>query len=313
VESAPVRPPITPMGCESVLPARPEQPLRDAVAVIRDLLEMAKGRITVFVAFTAAMGLWLAPAGLGLTRSLLFLAATSVLVGAANMLNCWIEREVDGLMRRTCNRPLPAGRLDPTSSLALALVMAAVALPALLLATNLLTALLGFAALTLYVLVYTPLKRYSPRALEIGAIPGAIPPLMGWAAATSELTAPAWGLFGILFLWQLPHFIAIALVLEDDYERGGMQVLPVARGEVVARGMMLVYTVLLVVASLAPVALGITGTAYLVTASILGAGFLIVSMTALRERGQKVRARRVFFYSLIYLPILLSVLVLSAR
>jgi protoheme IX farnesyltransferase len=301
------------MSRDSVLRERPAQPLRDAVAVIRDILEMAKGGITTFVAFTAAMGLWLAPAGIGLSRSVLFLVATSVLVGAANVLNCWVEREADGLMRRTCNRPLPAGRLDPTTSLALALVMAAVALPVLLLATNLLTALLGLAALTLYVLVYTPLKKITPRALEIGAIPGAIPPLMGWAAATSELSAPAWALFGILFFWQLPHFIAIAIVLEDDYARGGMQVLPVARGEGVARGMMLAYTALLVVASLAPVALGLTGTAYLSTAAILGVGFVVLSTTALGERGRKVGARRVFFYSLIYLPVLLSVLVLNAR
>jgi protoheme IX farnesyltransferase len=301
------------MGRETVLPARPERPLRAAVALVRDVLEMAKGRITVFVAFTAAMGLWLAPAGLGLGRSALFLLSTSALVGAANMLNCWIEREADGLMRRTCNRPLPAGRLDPMGALALAIIVAALALPALLLVTNRLTAFLGLTALTTYVLVYTPLKRISPRALELGAIPGAIPPLMGWAAATSDLAAPAWALFGILYFWQLPHFIAIALVLEEDYERGGMQVLPVARGEGVARRMMLAYTVLLVLASLAPAALGVTGTAYLTTASILGAGFLIVSTRALGERGQKVDARRVFFYSLVYLPILLSVLVLDAR
>jgi protoheme IX farnesyltransferase len=301
------------MGRETVLPVRPEQPVRAAAAVARDVMEMAKGRITVFVAFTAAMGLWLAPAGLGVTRSVFFLLATSVLVGAANMLNCWIEREVDGRMHRTRNRPLPAGRLDPMSSLALAIVLAAVALPALLLVTNRLTALLGFAALVTYVLVYTPLKRISPRALEVGAVPGAIPPLMGWAAATGELNAPAWALFGILFLWQLPHFIAIALVLEEDYARGGMQVLPVARGEAVARRMMLVYTVLLVAASLAPVALGIAGTVYLLTAAILGAGFVIVSIAAIGERGQTARARRAFFYSLIYLPVLLSVLVLNAR
>jgi len=313
VESVPVKPPTTPMGRESVLPARAGQPPRAAVAVIRDVLEMAKGRITVFVAFTAAMGLWLAPAGLGLTRSAFFLASTSILVGAANMLNCWIEREADGLMRRTRNRALPAGRLDPMSSLALAIVLAAVALPALLFVANGLTALLGFTALATYVLIYTPLKRFSPRALEVGAVPGAIPPLMGWAAATADLSAPAWALFGILFFWQLPHFIAIALVLEDDYERGGMQVLPVARGEGVARRMMLAYTVLLVMASLAPAALGITDTAYLATASILGGGFLVVSVTALGEREQRVRARRVFVYSLIYLPILLSVLVLNAR
>jgi len=215
-------------------------------------------------------------------------------------------------MRRTRRRPLPAGRLDASLALALAAGIAALALPTILLVTNALTAILGFIALAIYVAIYTPLKRVSPRALEIGGIPGAIPPLMGWAAATGGLEAPAWALFGIMYFWQLPHFIAIALWLKEDYARGGMQVLPVAHGERVARRMMLAYTVGLVAASLAPAALGITGMAYAVTAAVLGGVFLALAMRALPEGSGALGARRVFLYSLIYLPVLLSVLVLDA-
>ena len=188
-----------------------------------------------------------------------------------------------------------------------------VALPCIYLATNALTALLGLTALGTYVLAYTPLKRVSPRALEVGGIPGAIPPLMGWAAATNGLAAPAWALFGIMYFWQLPHFIAIAIWLKEDYARGGMQVLPVARGDAVARRMMLVYTAGLVAASLVPTILGVTGSAYAVTAVALGAVFLVLAAANSPGRDGKIRARRVFLYSLLYLPVLLSVLVLDAR
>lgn len=284
---------------------------RGAIAVLRDVAEMAKGGITTSVVFTAAMGLWLAPGTLGPARAAIFLLATGALVGAANILNCWIEREVDGLMHRTRRRPLPAGRLDPAVALALAAGLAALALPTILMATNGLTALLGFAALATYVVAYTPLKRITPRALEVGGIPGAIPPLMGWAAATNSLAAPAWALFGIMYFWQLPHFIAIALWLKEDYARGGLQVLPVARGESTARRTMLVYTIGLFAVSLAPSALGITGLAYTATAVALGAVFVALVIVAVAERGSN-GARRVFLYSLLYLPVLLSVLVLDA-
>jgi protoheme IX farnesyltransferase len=286
-------------------------PARVALAFVRDLAEMAKGGITASVVFTAAMGLWLAPARLGPVRTAVFLLATGALVGAGNILNCWIEREVDGRMHRTRRRPLPAGRLDPAVALAVASGLAAAALPAILLATNALTALLGLTALATYVAVYTPLKRLSPRALEVGGIPGAIPPLMGWAAAMGSLAAPAWALFGIMYFWQLPHFIAIALWLKEDYARGGMQVLPVARGEIAARRTMLAYTIGLVAVSLAPRALGITGLAYTLTAVVLGAVFVALVIAAVPERGRQ-GARRVFLYSLVYLPVLFGVLVLDA-
>jgi protoheme IX farnesyltransferase len=286
---------------------------RALVGVARDLVDLAKGGITTFVVFTAAMGLWLAPGSPGPVRSVLFLAATAMLVASANTLNCFVERESDGLMLRTRRRPLPAGRLDPWSALALAAVLAALALPVLLLAAGRPAALLGLGALAIYVLVYTPLKKVTPRALEIGAIPGAIPPLMGWAAGAESLSPPAWALFGILYCWQLPHFLAIALWLREDYARGGIRVLPVARGEAAARATMLAYTILLVAVSLAPPLVGLGGPIYLATAAALGAGFLGLCGAALGERVATTRARRAFLYSLIYLPVLLGVLVLDAH
>lgn len=285
--------------------------LRAVGRLVRDVADMAKPGITGFVVFTAAMGLWLSPGSIGTARAVLFLAATAVLVGSANTLNCWLERDVDGLMRRTRNRPLPAGRLDPWSAFALAVSQAAFALPLLAFVANRLTALLGLTALTIYVLVYTPLKRVTPRALEIGAIPGAIPPLMGWAAATGRLDPAAWALFGIMALWQLPHFVAIAIAVKDDYARGGLQVLPVARGERVARRFLFGYTILLVAVSVTPTLLGVTGAAYLMTALLLGAGFIFFALLTL-GKGGVTTARRTFLYSLLYLAVLFTVLVADA-
>jgi protoheme IX farnesyltransferase len=312
VESTP-RTSTNTLRTSSVLEGVAPGPGRAILAGLRDLLEMTKGGITMTVVFTAAMGLWLAPGTLGPGRTAVFLVASAVLVGAANILNCWVEREADALMHRTRRRPFPAGRLDPGLAFALAAGLAAIALPSIYLATNALTALLGLTALATYVLAYTPLKRVSPRALEVGGIPGAIPPLMGWAAATNGLAAPAWALFGILYFWQLPHFIAIALWLKDDYVRGGMRVLPVVSGDAVARRVMVVYTAGLVAASLVPTFLGITGAAYGVTAVALGGVFLALAASSLSGRDAKARARRVFLYSLFYLPVLLSVLVLNAQ
>jgi len=220
---------------------------------------------------------------------------------------------VDGLMIRTRKRPLPDGRLEPGAALIVAGIGAAAALPALAVVANRPTAMLGLASLVIYAAIYTPLKRKSPRALEIGAIPGAIPPLMGWAAATGEIGAPAWTLFAIMFFWQLPHFIAIALYLQDDYARGGIRVLPVAVGATTARRVLFGYTVVLVAVSLLPTVLGFTGPIYLATAAGLGAWFLVLALRGLKPGAGSVWARGTFLYSLLYLAVLFSVLVIDAR
>jgi protoheme IX farnesyltransferase len=280
---------------------------------VRDLLDLAKPRITSMVVFTTAMGLWLAPGAIGAGRTLVLLFGTALLVGSANTLNCWYERETDGLMLRTRHRPLPSGRLEPGTALALGIGCGVFAVALLALAVNPLTALLGAVAHTTYVLVYTPLKKISPWALEIGAIPGAIPPLMGWTAATGALSLPGWFLFGILFFWQIPHFLAIAIYLEDDYRRGGLKVLSVTRGPVSAARWLAVYTVALIAVSLLAQPLQLAGVAYTAAAALLGAGFLGFARRGVTGPVEGAWARCTMLYSIAWLTALMFALVAFAR
>jgi len=278
-----------------------------------DLVELGKPRITALVVLTTALGLWLAPGSLGGWRAGTFLLATALLVASANTLNCWVERETDGRMLRTMNRALPGGRLDPVAALAWGLAVGAVALGLLSWTTNTLTLALGAGALFSYVLLYTPLKRVGWWALLVGAVPGAIPPLMGWTAVTGRLTAGGLALFGILFFWQLPHFIAISLYLKDDYRRGGLRVLPLVHGDAAARRHLFAYTLLLVAVSLTLRPLGLAGAPYVAAAAVLGAGFIGLAASGLRPAAGAAWARRAFAYSLVYLPLLIGALVLDAR
>ncbi len=285
---------------------------RATVPMIRDLIELAKPRITMLATFTAGVGLWMAPGSLGPLRTAVFLLAATALIASANTLNCWVEREIDGRMQRTRKRPLPAGRLNPRIALAAGVLEAIAALGLLAATTNPLTVGLGAAALVIYVGVYTPLKRVSWWAVVVGAVPGAIPPMMGWTAGTGTLSAAGWTLFGILFFWQLPHFIAISLYLKDDYQRGGLKVLPLVRGDVIARRHLFAYTILLVLVSLIASPLGMAGPTYFVTASLLGAGFLYLAAGGLRRTVGARWARHTFAYSIVYLSVLIGVLVLDA-
>jgi len=284
-----------------------------STSTLRDLLDLAKPRITSMVVFTTAMGLWLAPGSIGAGRTALLLLGTALLVGSANTLNCWYERETDGLMIRTRNRPLPSGRLEPWTALAMGLVCGAIALPILALAINPLTALLGAIAHATYVLIYTPLKKVSPWALELGAIPGAIPPLMGWTAATGAISLPGWFLFGILFFWQIPHFLAIAIYLEDDYRRGGLKVFSVTRGPVTAARWLAFYTVALVAVSLLAQPLRLAGTAYTAAAVLLGLGFLGFAKRGVTGPVEGAWARRTMLFSIAWLTALMLSLVAFAR
>ena len=278
---------------------------------LKDGLELTKPRITTMVMFTTAMGMWLAPGTLGIARAVTILGLTGLLVGSANALNQFLEREADVRMHRTRQRPIPSGRIDPWSAFALGLVGASFAVPGLAMAGNPLTAALGCAAFLLYVGVYTPLKRVTPWALEIGTIPGALPPLMGWTAVTGTIDAPGLALFAIMVFWQLPHFLAITLYLGEDYARGGVRVWPLARGPRPARVRLALYTVALVAASAAVAPLA--GTLYAMVALLLGAGFLVLALRGLRPDAGPVLARRTMLYSLVYLSVLFAVLVADAR
>jgi len=276
-------------------------------------VEIAKPRITTMVVFTTAIGVWLAPGSIGTARTALLFLGTAMLVASANMLNCWYERDTDALMLRTRLRPIPAGRLDAWSGFAAGIALGVFSIPILALAVNPLTALLGAIAHTTYVWAYTPLKRVTPLALEVGAIPGAIPPLMGWTAGTGALAVPGWFLFGLLFFWQLPHFLAIAIYLEEDYRRGGLDVLTVRRGALAASRRIGIYTAALVVLSLLAQPLGIAGVGYTIAAAAFGAGFLALALPGLSGKLGGAWARRTMLYSIVWLTAVLAALVLDAR
>jgi heme o synthase len=280
-------------------------------ATAQDLLSLTKPRLSGLVVCTAAGGMWLAPGELSAPRRILVLLATAGTVGAANALNCYWERNSDRFMRRTRNRPLPAGRMEPAVALWFGLSLSALCLPVLALAANGLTCALGFAALTSYVLAYTPLKSRTSIAMLVGAFPGALPPLMGWTAVTGTVDTPGMVLFAILFLWQIPHFIAIALFRQDEYAAAGLKCLPVERGEEVSRVYLFVYTAALVPIALLPYPLGIAGRAYFLAAIILGAGFLAFAGWGLLKRLGRKWAKQTFLYSLVYLTGLFLVLMLD--
>jgi heme o synthase len=273
--------------------------------VLRDLVSLTKPRVTALVVLTTGAGLVLAGgARAGLT--LATLVFTALVVGAANALNCWMERDSDALMARTARRALPAGRLDPDVALGFGIGLGVFAVAGLAVAVNALAALLAAVALVAYVLIYTPMKRRSPDALIVGALPGALPPLIGWSAATGSLAAPGVLLGAVLFLWQMPHFIAIALMRRDEYAAAGLRTLPVALGDRASRVRAVLYAAVLVPVSLLLGLAGGAGRGYLACAALLGLGFLSIAAAGLG--GARRWDRRLFVASLGYLPLLMAAL-----
>ena len=279
------------------------------VAKTLDMVALVKPRIMVMALLTAAGALSLAPGTAEVANALWLLAGTGLIVGAANTLNMWLERDIDCLMTRTKNRPLPQGRLAAPTALAFGGILGAAAIPTLAM-VNLLTAALGLLALVLYVGVYTPMKQRSHWATWVGAVPGAMPALMGWTAATGRIDLAGLAVFGVLFFWQVPHFHAIAMYRQRDYDNAGLKTLPSARGIPAARREIALYLVVQVVVSFAPVLLGVTGVPYLVTAAALGA---LVLVQGLAGDGSTKWARNVFLASIVYLPLLFAVMVLDGR
>ncbi len=275
------------------------------MARLRDLIELGKPRLSMLVLFTTATGLAAAPSVPSFWRAVVFVLATGCLVVSANTLNCWIEREIDARMRRTRERPLPTGRLEPKVALASGSFLAVVSLTTLAFVTNPLTTILGAGALISYVAVYTPLKRVTPWSVIVGAIPGALPPLMGWTAATGEFGLAGWYLFGVLFFWQLPHFVAISVYLREDFSRGGLRAMSVVFSPLTVRRYIFAFTLLLVAWSLLPQFLGLAGTFYTIAAAVLGSIFIYYSAAGLKRDAGVREARRVFLWSLLYLPFLI--------
>ena len=279
--------------------------------VAADLLSLTKPGLSSLVLCTTAGGLWLAPGPLSVPKVVVVLLATYGIVGAANTLNCFLERDSDRSMRRTRNRPLPAGRMEPGVALWFGIALAAISVPALMLGANVLTGAIGLLAFLLYVLVYTPMKPRSWVAMLLGAVPGALPPLMGWTAVAGRIAPPAVVLSGILFFWQLPHFTAIALFRKDEYRAAGLTSLPLALGDAASRAHVLFCLLALVPLTLLPAALGIAGPLYLAAALALDAFFLGVGAVGFFRRLGAEWARQLFFTSLAYLAGLFTALMVS--
>ncbi len=289
------------------------RPSRGALSTLRELVSLTKPRITLMVVLTAAGGMWLAPGHASVVTVLVALGALAQVVAGANTLNCWLERDTDRLMRRTAVRPLPAKRLSPTPALLFGLALGLSSVPILWYWVNPLTALLGAVSLVIYVCVYTPMKQLSWTALLVGAVPGAMPPLMGWTAVTGSIDAPGLVLFGVLFIWQIPHFLAIATFRRKEYEAAGLVVLPSVHGDRAARWHSVFWTALLLPLSLMLTLLGVAGWFYFAAALIMGGHYLLMSVRAVRSpAGETSWSKAVFFSSLAYLPVVFAVLMADA-
>lgn len=279
------------------------------VSVMSDLV---KARLTFLVLLTTLVGFYVGTQGL-MDFSLLAhtLIATGLLACGASALNQLWEREHDAKMLRTETRPLPSGRLRPDTVLIFGGICSVAGMVHLALAVNLLTSLLGAATLVSYVLIYTPLKRVTWLNTAVGAVPGALPPLMGWTAARNELTGEGWALFAILFFWQIPHFLAIAWMYRDEYEKAGFVMLPSVDPEGFRTGRQAVsHTLGLLTVSLLPFLFRLTGPIYVFGALLLGTGFLVCAWRFSRQLTRP-SARVLFFASILYLPLLLGLMVLD--
>ena len=281
-------------------------------SLAKDLIALTKPRVTLLVLITTAGGMYLAPSSPTWGLILATMLATATVVGSANALNCWMERDLDALMKRTAKRPLPDGRMSADIALVFGVVLGLISVPALTFLVNPLTGLVGAAALVSYVAIYTPMKTRSPSALLVGAVPGALPPLMGWTAVTGQIDAPAVVLFGILFLWQLPHFIAISMFRKRDYSQAGMKVLPAVRGDRVAKIHAVLWAAALLPVSLLLVPMGVAGYLYLVVAGVLGAVFFGMSVMGLKKSAGPKWARKLFLFSLLYLTLVFAALMVDA-
>src|SRR5882757_989761 len=276
-------------------------------AVFADLV---KARLTTLVLLTTLVGFYLGWNGV-MNFALMFntLAATALVAAGASALNQWLERDYDAKMRRTQSRPLPSGRLQPATVAIFGGVCSVAGLIYLALAVNLLTSVIGAVTLVSYLFIYTPLKRVTWLNTAIGAVPGALPPLMGWTAARGELSNEGWALFAILFFWQLPHFFAIAWMYRDEYAKAGFIMLPNVDTDGSRTAQQAISnTIALMLVSLCPFVFGMSGKIYLASAIVLGAGFLWGAIQFSRQLNL-VRARQLFFASIIYLPLLLALMV----
>jgi protoheme IX farnesyltransferase len=281
---------------------------------MRHYIELTKPRITWLILMSTAVGYFfgMKHAWRGLADWLLMLntlVGTGLIASGTAALNQWYERHADGLMRRTAGRPIPSGRLTANRALWFGIGLVLAGFTELVFGVNPLTGILGALTMGSYLFLYTPLKQRSHLSTVIGALPGAMPPLMGYAASYGALNREAWTLFAILFVWQFPHFLAIAWMYRDDYARAGIRMLPVVEPDGMSTSRQIVlYASTLIPISLFPVLLGMSGKIYLVGSLLLGAWFLYTGVRVAFDR-TNVRARQVLLASVIYLPLIYGLMV----
>ncbi len=277
-------------------------------AAVGDFIALLKPRVMSLVVFTGIAGLVMAPGSLHPVVAFVAVLCIAVGAGASGAINMWYERDIDALMRRTRDRPLPAGRMEPGAALGFGAVLAVASVTLMGIGVNWTAAALLAAAIGFYVFVYTiALKRRTPQNIVIGGAAGAFPPMIGWAAVTGDVSIGAAILFLMIFMWTPPHFWALALYKSDEYEKAGVPMLPVVAGAAETRRQMLIYTVLLAPITVAPSMIGMASWIYGAAAGALSVVFIGAAVAVLRDGSEK-NARRMFAYSILYLFLLFALL-----
>jgi len=288
-----------------------ELPTLFVMTKVKHYFRLLKFRLSSTVAFSSAIGYMLGEGHLELLNVLLIMLGGFLVTGSANIINQILEKDLDKLMKRTAQRPLPTGALSITEAAVFGSLLGIAGLVLLAVYFNTLTAVLALMSLILYGFVYTPLKRISPICVLVGAIPGGLPPLLGWVAATGVVSIEAWILFGIQFTWQFPHFWAIAWVLDDDYKRAGFKMLPMEGGKNLKTAFQIMtYTLLLIPLSMLPLQFGMTGKTSAIIAVMCGVLFLAQTLYLMQTCSKKA-AMSIMFGSFLYLPIVQIALVLD--
>jgi protoheme IX farnesyltransferase len=281
-------------------------------AIAADYFDMMKPRVQTLLLFTTITTMYVAGTpSIGLVALTCLGGALSA--GGAGAINHWFDRDLDAVMVRTSNRPVPAGRVAPRNALIFGIVLGIAAFTLLATTVNVLAAVLSLCGLLGYVFVYTIwLKRRTPQNIVIGGAAGAVPPLVAWAAVTGHLSGAAFYLFAIVFYWTPPHFWALSLLMKDEYAKAGVPMMPVVRGEEETRFQIVLYTFLLVAVTILPFAGGLFGTVYFIAAIVLGAGFIALAVKLFRSRERR-PALRLYLSSLAYLALLFAAMVIDVH
>ncbi|MBE7411481.1 MAG: heme o synthase [Leptospiraceae bacterium] len=279
---------------------------------LKDLLLLSKPRITLMSVLMALGGFYLSNAEFSASVLMYSMLGVALIVASANTLNMYLERDTDSLMKRTSKRPLPDKRLSSKTALIFGVVLGVLSLLILYFFVNRITTLLAGIALVLYVWVYTPLKYKSPIALFIGAVPGAFPPLLGWTSATGKVSEPGLVLFLILFLWQIPHFLAIALIRKDEYQFAGIKALPTIKKESIIKSQIFIYSIIMIPVSLLLLYFRVSGLFYGVVSFAVGVWFSKEAYSGMQTKdGDFSKVKKVYYGSLIYLPVIIFALILD--